>query len=171
MKNSIKSTGGNYSTSRMLVDYTQKLYMPLVNLYNNYYTNLSLVGEFNEWKRETARNWSNIIIKEQDNLNDILVNAGDTIKVACEVQLPNIQVENIEVQVYYGRIKENGIVEKISVIPMQMVKANDEERKYYYEAQIDLKTGGNYGYTFRVMPKHEMILDSENLNLVKWIEK
>lgn len=171
MKNSIKSTGGNYSTSRMLVDYTQKLYMPLVKLYNNYYTDLSLVGEFNEWKRETNRNWNNIIIKEQNNLNNVSVDAGDIIKVACEITLPNIKVENIEAQVYYGKIKENGMVEKISVIPMQMVEENGEERKYKYEAQIELTTGGNYGYTFRVMPKHEMILDSENLNLVKWIEK
>lgn len=171
MKNSIKSTGGNYSTSRMLVDYTQELYMPLINLYNKYYTDLTSVGEFNEWKREVSRNWNNIIIKEQDNLNNVMVDAGNTIKVACEINLPNIQVENVEVQVYYGKIKENGIVEKISVIPMEMVKENEEERKYYYEAQIELTTGGNYGYTFRVMPKHEMILDSENLNLVKWIEK
>ena len=34
MKNSIISTGGNYSTARMLVDYTKKLYMPLCNLTN-----------------------------------------------------------------------------------------------------------------------------------------
>jgi len=38
-----------------------------------------------------------------------------------------------------------------------------------YKAKIMLKTGGDYGYTFRVMPKHEMILDNQNLNLVKWI--
>ena len=30
MKNSIMSTGGKYSTARMLVDYTEKLYMPLM---------------------------------------------------------------------------------------------------------------------------------------------
>ena len=52
-----------------------------------------------------------------------------------------------------------------------MVNSEEDERKYYYEAEIELATGGNYGYTFRVMPKHEMLLDSENLNLVKWIEK
>ena len=38
-----------------------------------------------------------------------------------------------------------------------------------YKAKIKLSVGGDYGYTFRVMPKHEMILDSQNLNLVKWI--
>ena len=72
---------------------------------------------------------------------------------------------------FNGKIKDNGIVEKIAVIPMQMYEENEEERKYYYEAQIELTTGGEYGYTFRVMPKHEMLLDAENLNLVKWIEK
>ena len=42
---------------------------------------------------------------------------------------------------------------------------------YLFEAVVELTSGGNFGYTFRVMPKHEMILDAENLNLVKWMEK
>ena len=32
MKESIISTGGRFSTSRMVVDYVEKLYMPLCNL-------------------------------------------------------------------------------------------------------------------------------------------
>ena len=32
MKNSIKTTGGKYSTSRMLIDYINDLYMPLCKL-------------------------------------------------------------------------------------------------------------------------------------------
>ena len=54
---------------------------------------------------------------------------------------------------------------------MNKIGENKEENKYTYEAVIDLNVGGNFGYTFRVMPKHEMLLDSENLNLVKWITK
>ena len=38
MKRSIITTGGKYSTARMLIDYTNKFYMPLCNLYNKYYT-------------------------------------------------------------------------------------------------------------------------------------
>ena len=52
---------------------------------------------------------------------------------------------------------------------MKLSSKNEENKTYEYTAKIELKTGGNYGYTFRVMPKHEMLLDSENLNLVKWI--
>ena len=54
---------------------------------------------------------------------------------------------------------------------MNKIAENKEEHKYTYEASLDLKSGGNFGYTFRVMPKHKMLLDSENMNLVKWITK
>lgn len=62
MKNSIISTGGRFSTARMLVDYTKKLYMPLCDLTNKYYDNLSIVTEFNEWKHNLIRNWDDIQI-------------------------------------------------------------------------------------------------------------
>ena len=52
-----------------------------------------------------------------------------------------------------------------------LLKKDEENKKYHYVAKIDLTTGGNYGYSFRVMPEHEMILESANLDLVKWVEK
>ena len=171
MKNSIISTGGKYSTARMLVDYCNNLYMPLANLYHNHYESLEEVAKYNEFKQELYRNWEDIVITEENNLDDIVMDAGNNIEVTCRVKLPNIAQENIEAQVYYGRIKENGVVEKIAVIPMELVDIDEENRTYTYKAKIELTTGGDYGYTFRVMPKHEMLLDSENLNLVKWIVK
>ena len=169
MKNSIVTTGGRFSTSRMLVDYTNQLYMPLCNLYNTYYTNLEKVTEFNLWKSELSNNWEDITITQENNLNDITIDAGNNINVRCKVKLPNILPENIEAQVYYGKIEENGVVGDITIIPMKQVEENKETKEYTYEAKVSLINGGNYGYTFRVMPKHEMVLDNQNLNLVKWI--
>ena len=171
MKNSIISTGGKYSTARMLVDYTNNLYMPLANLYHENYESLEKVSEYNTWKQELYRNWEDIQITEENNLDNIVMDAGNHIEVQCKVKLPNLLPENIEAQVYYGKIRENGVVEKIAVIPMELVECDDENNIYTYKAKIELTTGGDYGYTFRVMPKHKMLLDSENLNLVKWIVK
>lgn len=171
MKNSIISTGGKYSTSRMLVDYTNNLYMPLCNLTKKYYENVDNVAEFNLWKKNLYTNWKDVKITQKNNLNNITMDAGNNIEVRCEVQLPNIDIDNIMVQCYYGKILDNGIVENVSIIPMKLKNKNEEEKKYEYNAKIELKTGGNYGYTFRVMPKHEMVLDSENFNLIKWITK
>ena len=96
---------------------------------------------------------------------------GNNITVRCKVYLPNIDKNSIEAQVYYGQIMENGIVDKIQIIPMNLIGSDDEKKEYEYEATVELTTGGNYGYTFRVMPKNEMLLDPANLDLVKWITK
>ncbi len=171
MKNSIISTGGKYSTSRMLIDYTNNYYMPLINLTNKYYENVDNVAEFNNWKEEITANWKDIKITQKNNFDNITIDAGNNIEVSCMVELPNINVENITAECYYGKILENGIVEDVNVIPMRIIDENEEERKYIFSAKIELKTGGNYGYTFRVMPKHEMLLEPANLNLIKWITK
>ncbi len=172
MKNSIITTGGKYSTARMLVDYTNQLYIPLCNLTKKYYENIDNVAAYNAWKKDLYENWKDIkITQENTNLDNITLDAGNNIEVGCEVQLPNIDVENVTVEAYYGKILDNGVVENVSIIPMQLQEADEEHRKYYFTTKIELTTGGNYGYTFRVMPKHEMLLEPANLNLVKWITK
>lgn len=171
MKNSIITTGGKYSTSRMLVDYTNQYYMPLAKLTKKYYEDIDNVASYNSWKNDLYTNWKDIKITQVNNLDNITIDAGNKIEVACEVELPNIDINNINVEVYYGKILENGVVENVSIIPMELTESNEDERKYYYTTKIELTTGGNYGYTFRVMPKNEMILEPANLNLVKWITK
>ena len=171
MKNSIITTGGKYSTARMLVDYCNNLYMPLCHLTKEYYEDLNNVTAFNTWKNDIYINWKDIKITQENNLDNITIDAGNCIEVNAEVYLPNISIENVSVETYYGKILENGIVEDVSIIPMELVDEDEEERKYYFSAKIKLTTGGNYGYTFRVMPKHEMLLEPSNLNLVTWITK
>ena len=171
MKNSIKTTGGKYSTSRMVVDYINHLYMPLCNLNRKYFQDLEKVASYEEWKRNLKMNWNRISVSQDKNIDNEKLIAGSSITVKCQVKLPNIAEENIETQVYFGQIQDNGTVKNVFTQSMKKVGEDLGEHVYWYEATIKLTTGGNFGYTFRVVPKHEMLLDQENLNLVKWIEK
>ncbi len=171
MKNSIISTGGRFSTARMLVDYTNQLYIPLCNLYNKYCSQLDLVSEYEIWKKEIRTNWDDIVISQEKNAESLTIDAGNEIEVYCKVKLPNISQDSIEAQVYYGQFEENGTMDHVKIIPMKLVEEDDVAREYHYMAKIELTTGGNFGYTFRVMPKHEMLLDSANLDLIKWMEE
>ncbi len=171
MKNSIVSNAGRFSTARMVVDYVEQLYMPLANVSAEYYNNLESVAEYNTWKKEIMRNWHDIVITQKNNINNKKLDAGETIEVNCDVKLPNISKDSIVAEVYFGKILKDGRIENLDIIPMQRIKEDDENRIYTYTAKIKLTTGGDYGYTFRVMPRHDMLLDSANLNLVKWITK
>lgn len=167
MKNSIKSCGGNYSTSRMLVDYTTKFYMPLTEITTEYYKDLATVTEFEEWKKTLYTRWNDLKLIQKSDMHDISINAGNQIDVECEVDSLDIPSENLDAQVYYGKITESGTVEDVSIIPM-ILKSNDNG-KLTFASKLTLNAGGHYGYTFRIVPKHPMILNSENLNLTKWI--
>ena len=171
MKNSIKSTGGKYSTSRMVCDYVNDLYMPLCNLKKKYFDELQNVAEFTDWKKKVRNNWDKIKLVQDRNVDNARLVAGTQITVNCEVYLPNIEEENTDIQVYFGQFLNNGTVRNVYTMTMNKISENKEEHKYTYEATLDLKSGGNYGYTFRAMPKHKMLIDSENLDLVKWITK
>lgn len=172
MKNTIESNAGRFSTSRMLDDYTSKLYIPLCNLHNSYYTDLSKITRYNEWKEKLYANWNDIKIRQdKNNYDDITVDAGNKIEVSCYVKLPNelIKIDNIEAQVYYGKITEEGVVDDISIMQMKLLEEDEVNLEYKFTAKIELKSGGDYGYTFRVIPKNKMILNPMNLNLIKWI--
>ena len=171
MKNSIITTGGKYSTARMLVDYTNKIYVPLMNLTDKYYYDLEKAVEYTTWKKELNTNWKNITIEQEENPENINIDAGESIDVSCKVTIPNINKEDIRVEVYCGKIAEDGTVEDVIIIPMKLYKEEEEYKRYYYTAKLSLASGGNYGYTFRIMPQNEMLLDSENLDLIKWVTK
>ncbi len=171
MKNSIKTNAGKYSTARMVAEYVDRLYMPLCNLRKDHFENLSEVAEFTQWKKSARENWDRIRLVQDRNVDNAKLVAGTKINVSCEVYLPNIDESNADVQVYFGQFLENGTVRNVYTETMHKISENRERNTCIYEAVLDLKTGGNFGYTFRVMPKHPMLLDSENLNLVKWITK
>lgn len=170
MKNTIATNAGNYSTARMLKDYVQNIYLPLIENNKKYYNDLQKVSEFEEWKNRIKENFDLIKIKQcNNNYNDITIDAGNNITVGCEVKLPAgvIDKESIEVQVFYGKITEKGIVDDIQITPMEV--EDEDKEKITYKAKIALKIGGDYGYTFRVIPKNKMILNSMNLDMIKWV--
>ena len=171
MKNNIVSNSGRYSTARMLKDYTEQMYIPLCNLNKKYYNNIENVAKLNEWEETMYKHFDEIEIKQcKENYNDITIDAGNKIQVGCEVTIPEqfIDINNIQAEVYYGKITSDGIVNDIQITPMEYEGLTDE-KTHKFIARIELRTGGDYGYTFRVIPKNEMVLNPMNLDLIKWI--
>ena len=133
------------------------------------------IEEYIKWKDSLRNNWDKMKLEQVDNLEHTITNVGDAITVKCRVELEDISSEDIEVQLYYGKILSSGVIEEKEILPMNCISVEifDSLNKTVceYEATIELNISGNYGYTFRVVPKTDMILREENLNLVKWLEK
>ena len=170
MKQSIKSVGGVYNTGRMIVDYLNKLYIPQIEKITSPMYEKNKIEEYISWEKDIREKWSNIKITPTNNLEELVAKAGNTLNLSCNVNLGNIDTENIVVEVYVGKMDASG--KMVESYYKEMSKSKDlGNNEYEYSAEIVINNGGNYGYTFRVMPTNEMLLDSENLDLVKWITK
>ena len=170
MKNSIISNAGEYSTARMLEDYLKKMYIPLCNLTKKYYQEIDSVADFVEWKNHVKEQFDSIkLYQDDENFNNITVDAGKEVETVLYVELQNelVDIKNINAQVYMGKISDNGIMEDTEIV--DMTYAGCDKNKHKFTANVKMKSGGDYGYTFRIVPKHEMLLDNMNLNIIKYV--
>ena len=169
MKNSIKTVGGVYNTSRMLCDYLNELYIPQIKLATSTYGSKENVEEFSNWKNNIISNWNSITLSSSTINNEVSINAGNSLDLSCTVTLGNIPPESVTVEVYYGRFINGEKLLNSSF--MEMTLANDlGNSTYEYKTSITIDNGGNYGYTFRVLPNHKMLISKHDMSLVKWLE-
>ena len=88
------------------------------------------------------------------------------ITLSATVHLASLRPEEVTVEVYYGSICDDKITEA-KTKEMKLVRQVDSSA-YCYECKLQLTDGGEYGYTFRVIPRHPNLMGKFDLPLVKW---
>ncbi|MBQ9280190.1 MAG: alpha-glucan family phosphorylase [Clostridia bacterium] len=168
MKASIKTVGGNYNTGRMLVDYLRKFYIPQMDRVKAVENNIDAIQNYLTWEQDIRSKWPLIKITPTGNLEELAVSAGNNVNMTCNVFLNGVSPESATVEVYCGRLDETGKMINSLYTPMNVSKDNGDSQ-YEYSAELLIDEGGNYGYTFRVLPKHELLINKHDLSLCKWL--
>lgn len=173
MKESIKTVSPNYSSSRMILDYLNKIYLHLINKQtDDLYSKVDNVIKFGEYKNNLKNNWNTISILWDDAEEEINTISQKQITLKCSVISKNIDVSGIDIQVYFGKIDGHAHIIEPQIKSMEQIiieESNTNESKF--KVVFHIENGGEYAYTFRVVPKNDMIISDNDLNLVKWFEK
>lgn len=173
MKSSIKTCAPVFSTSRMVQEYTKELYTVSMDKKkevseNNY----ALAQELSRWKSEITHLWHDVRIAPDRKINDIAdekVSAGRPFELNTRVHLGNINPDNVRVEAYYGKIGDDGMIETPEIEAMTLQERIDENT-YRYTGTIYPEFGGEYGYTFRVIPYRPELISEHELGLIKWAD-
>lgn len=170
MKESIKSLAPVYSTHRMVKDYTESMYIPaIIRNIKIRESKYEFIHTLADWKQYIERGWPQVsIIANQDihGLVDHNMFSGQELNLNVTVQLSTLKPEDVRVEVYYGPLGQEGIINGSSV-EMRVARQTDAST-YCYEATICLLDGGEYGYSFRVLPHHPNLMNKFDLPLIKW---
>jgi starch phosphorylase len=172
MKDSIKSLAPVYSTHRMVKEYYERMYHPgaLRNIKIKE-SNYDMVRTIVDWKQKVEMAWPQVAVSANQDIHGLIdhtLSSGDKLLFSINVQLSSLAPEDVRVEVFYGQLVQNKIVNGVAA-EMKPVRQTDAST-FCYETQILLTDGGEYGYSFRVIPSHPQLMDKFDLPLIKWVE-
>ncbi|MCK9560037.1 MAG: alpha-glucan family phosphorylase [Candidatus Marinimicrobia bacterium] len=171
MKASLKAICPQYNSNRMLSEYTDRIYYPAavradMLLKDDY----AIAKELAHWKEKMRDNWDSVrfLKVSAGPVEDLSVNSQ--LKIQAEIYLDGLQVEDVDVQVYYGRVDADGSIMDGRFASMKFEKSIDS-KKNIYVGEINHWESGLNGYTIRIIPKHSAMAHPFEDGLIHWFDE
>lgn len=169
VRESIRTISPQYSTARMVKDYTNKMYVPSferrARMRQN---NFALARRLADWKLRVADQWNEVYL-DSTPLEVDGVAVGQAVPIEVRAWLGNLPPEDVAVEIYVGRM-QNGHLEGSQAVHMRL-KQRLGEGAYVYEGDFVPATGGNFAFGVRARPQHESLLFPHEVGLVRWANK
>ncbi|MCK5742329.1 MAG: alpha-glucan family phosphorylase, partial [Chlorobi bacterium] len=131
MKNNIKTIAGQFSSSRMLKEYTENYYLNALRNNQKYIeNNAEKTRHFKEWCDRVRNEWNNaeiIDVKVSDNGENFL---GKPIEVKVKVELGGLQPSDVVVQVYYGSVDHHGHLQNTKTEDLTLKHSHEYTHEY-----------------------------------------
>jgi starch phosphorylase len=97
---------------------------------------------------------------------------GDELQVRAVISIDGLRPSDVQVQVVHGRVSPSDTITDSVVQPLDFVAASDgdgegyADGKYVFEGTLKLRRTGLFGYTVRVLPRHDGLVTPSELGLV-----
>jgi starch phosphorylase len=171
MKNSMSQLTPVFNTHRMVQEYTENFYIHAhKNRQELIENNWQKGKDFTKWKANLLANWDKIkfvSVSNNDSKNEFKI--GSKYKINAEVNIGNLTNDDIEVQIYFGKLENAKGVSENSYVTMKCISSPNGSNTYKYEGSIKCNTTGEFGYTLRILPKHSLLHNQFELGAIRWV--
>jgi starch phosphorylase len=171
MKNSMADICPIFNTNRMLKEYTLDYYVPAFNQSrklkeNNYEEATKLAA----WKKDIASKWEKIRFLNIENTSTEKLKINSTLEIEAKVFLGEISTDDVNVEVYFGKLNTKRELENGRIVKMDVVEEL-EDNKYLYKTSINNWDSGLNGYTLRIVPDREFLPEADRQKLNYWLNE
>lgn len=168
IKNSLAEVAFDYSTTRMLNDYRDKIYTPLskraILLKKD---NNALAKKLAAWKKRVAALWDDLYIEssQEENFSTQLT-LGQEKTYRVKVNIGQLDKQDIRVEML---VLDNN-THKEQIIHYQSFECvGEQDNTLFYETKYMPQLSGNFSIGIRVYPYNELLGSRIELALVKWV--
>ncbi|WP_031515066.1 alpha-glucan family phosphorylase [Desulfofalx alkaliphila] len=166
MKSCLRTITWQFSTERMVKDYTQKYYVNCIEKGIKFQqNNFELAAQLKGFKEYIKENWHHVNIEQVKTHGKDDMSIGEELQMEAVVRLGPIWYKDVNVDIVYG--KESGnTLKNIRSIPMKDVeKLSDGLYRFKGSLKLDQ---GTLGYALRVRPINEHFTHKFELPLITW---
>jgi starch phosphorylase len=167
MKNSIRKLAPFFNTHRMVREYFETAYKPSTVRHARL-----LSGESNraralaQFKQRVLRQWDRVGVRSIDGAEtDVIV--GQPLKVQARIALGDLAPTDVQVQLFHGPVDARGEINEGSATNMTS-QGRDGDGTYIFSGELASNLSGRYGYSVRVLPRHEDLGSPFEFAPVRW---
>ena len=170
-KESLKTIIHQFSTHRMVWEYTEKYYLPglkqSLRLREN---NFQILKEYVRWLQNIRQKWSTIQFDVLSNgTENRIFSAGEKRDIQLVVHLDGLKPEDVTIELVLERQDSLQSHQNMETITLPLQKSLGEG-KYQYGKQIQAKSDGAYRFSCRVLPNNPYFLSKHDARLIKWLD-
>lgn len=171
MKDALVSLAPVFNSHRMVEDYARLTYVPaLENYLRLVRDDYAGAKDLASWRMDMMTKWSNLDIRKIKSSDPEQLYVGEPVRVTAEVHLNGIRPQDVEVQIYAGRLDFEG---KFAQRETSVMVPEGASKGVWQTFAGDVKPleAGRFGFTVRILPNHPLLLDSHSLGLIRWADQ
>ena len=167
VRHTLKSLGPKVLATRMVRDYVERLYAPAALASRHINDSYEGAAELAVWKTRVTRGWDDVRIDhvETDGVTDA-PEIGGAFDLRVFVSLGSLSPEDVDVQVVHGRVRSEDQLVDTTAESLSHAESYEGGR-HRFDAHVSLERTGPFGYTVRVLPRHDGLASAAELGLVR----
>lgn len=170
-KESLKTIIHQFSTHRMVWEYTEKYYVPGIKQNERLSANnFKELEKHVQWLNRLRTAWPNIrmqLLPEYD--ENRIFSAGEQREVNVAVELAGLKPNDVQVEIVMERQDALKSFQNMEVMEMPLIKTLNDGR-YQFGLTLKAKDDGAYRFHCRIIPKNPNLLHKHDTRLIKWLD-
>ena len=169
---SLRGLGPRALATRMVRQYVTELYAPAARSSRVLAAPAGPDGapfdgarELAAWKERIRAAWPSVRVEHVES-DDGELSPGGRLIVRASVALGTLAADDVTVEVVYGRAGDSDEIIDPALSPLQLDGDLAADGVARYSGAAELGQPGPFGYTVRVLPRHQLLADPAELGLI-----
>jgi len=167
VRHTLEHLGPKVLASRMVGEYVDRLYDPAARASRAVSADdYAQARALAQWKARIQGAWPGVAVEHLDatGVEDVALQ-GSTADLRAYVRLGDLTPDDVLVEVLSGRVDSDDRIASPDRTELKPVESYDDGR-WMYEGSLALLRTGPFGYTVRILPRHELLVSPVELGLV-----